>query len=108
MPLIPASCSFCRTVAERLRQQWHDLALSPDRMVFFTQACSFVASLHTVAERLRQQWHDLALSPDRMVFFTQACSFVATLHTTNSLAIVRVHAEVGSRCATHTHARVHI
>ena len=26
---IPACCSFCRTVAERLRQQWHDLASSP-------------------------------------------------------------------------------
>ena len=25
---IPACCSFCRTVAERLRQQWHDLASS--------------------------------------------------------------------------------
>ena len=26
---IPACCSFCHTVAERLRQQWHDLASSP-------------------------------------------------------------------------------
>ena len=25
---IPACCSVCRTVAEQLRQQWHDLALS--------------------------------------------------------------------------------
>ena len=26
--IIPASYTFCRTVAERFRQQWHDLALS--------------------------------------------------------------------------------
>ena len=26
----------------------------------------------------------------------------------NPMAIVRVHAEVGSRCATHTHARTHV
>ena len=26
---IPGCCSFCRTEAERLRQQWHDLASSP-------------------------------------------------------------------------------
>ena len=44
-----------------------------------------------------------------MVLFTQACSFVATLLTKkNPMAIVRVHAEVGSRCATHTHARAHV
>ena len=44
-----------------------------------------------------------------MVLFAQACSFVATLLTKkNPMAIVRVHAEVGSRCATRTHARAHV
>ena len=54
----------------------------------------------TVRQKLQQAGMEL---------FTQACSFVATLLTKkNPMAIVRVHAEVESRCATHTHARTHV